>query len=386
MTTQHNKVFLTKSGIYTREDETGMFCFSPFTGLIYGVLESDIKKVKKWLDFQDNKIKKVYEETIGIGFKINSKDAKFCQDRLLPDKSDWKNISFPRTPLVINWLITGRCTHDCMYCYANDLMRENVKEPLNSKDIDATIKKVLSLNPLVVVLTGGEPFKSPYLKYIIESLSKKVGIIIDTNGFLLNEDIIKIIKENNVVVRVSIDNLRPQINDRYRLLEKEKKNSEGLIKAIEFLNFCLDNNIATIVHTVAIKQNVNDLITMGDKFVMIGLKVWRILRLSYPNSRPDIHKKLGYDENKYRHFYKRIQNKSIKDWNFRMQVIIQQNSERERNSVILVSPEGKFITESPMNGSGKIVIDPNRPNNPSKAELDSKINWWAHYDRYLNFS
>ena len=376
----------TKSGLFVRYDkDVGLFVFSPYTGLMYGVHKNESDGIYNWLEHNKNITDEIYINTIGIGFKKKIEDASFGLPRLLPELIQWSNISFSPKPLVINWLITGKCTHNCNYCYAADVMWKNTTEP-NENDIKDIIDNILVINPLVVVLTGGEPLLSPYLNIIIESLAGRVGLIIDTNGYVFSQEQLKIFKDKQIVVRISIDSQRPKVNDRYRpVIGDKKKQNLGAKKAIDLLNNCLDKDIASIVHTVTHRYNINDLSGMGEKFVCLGVKVWRILRLSPANDKPNINKVLGYDEDKYFHFYQEIIKKALNDWDKKMQVIIQENLYRERNSVILVSPSGNFMTESPLRGSGKIIIDPNNPKKPQKNELASKINWWAHYNRYLNF-
>ena len=41
-------------------------------------------------------------------------------------------VTMPRQPILINWLITGRCPLACRYCYAEDLMRDEALEPNRS--------------------------------------------------------------------------------------------------------------------------------------------------------------------------------------------------------------------------------------------------------------
>lgn len=60
----------------------------------------------------------------------------------------------PHQPILINWLITGRCPLTCRYCYVEDLMRDEALEP-KSVDIERIVESILSLNPLVVVVKGG---------------------------------------------------------------------------------------------------------------------------------------------------------------------------------------------------------------------------------------
>lgn len=381
-----NIVLKTKSGLFVRFDEgVGLFVFSPYTGLIYGVHKSDAEKIYCWLNGEIEIDDETYINTLGIGFKKSIDSAEFGKYRLLPEPTRWADIVFSPQPLVINWLITGMCTHKCAYCYASDMMGENTSEP-NKKDIEAIVNNILSYNPLVVVLTGGEPLGSPFFDIIVELLADKVGIIVDTNGYLYTQEHINIFKKKKVVVRISIDSQRPQVNDKLRPVKDSKsKKQSGVLKAIELLNSCLDNGIATIVHTVATKNNANDLSAMGEKFVCMGVKVWRILRLSYANDKPSIQSDLGYSQKQYLHFYNTIIRKSQRDWHNKMQVIIQQNLERERNSVVLVSANGKFMTESRVYGGGKILIDPDYISNPRIEIMNQRIDRWAHYNRYLNF-
>lgn len=381
-----NNVHRTKSGIYVRYDESvGSFAFSPYTGIVYGINFQDSDRVVSWLECESESVDKSYYDTLGVGFKYPIENAIFEDDRLLPNPKLWSDVMFLPKPLVINWLITGKCTHNCIYCYASDMMWNNAEEP-NEDIIRETASNILTLNPLVVVLSGGEPLQSPFLKLIVELLANRVGIIIDTNGFLWNDDHIELFRKYNIVVRISLDSQRPVINDKYRMVRGSKKNHVyGGSKAISLLNRCLDDGIACVVHTVVTKDNINDLVAMGERYVSLGLKVWRICRLAYANDKPTIQDKCGYDEKKYAHFYDIIHRRAMNTWHRKMQVIIQKNLERERNSVILVSPSGVFMTESPIYGAGKVVIDTTSPKHPSELHLIRRINWWGHYNRYLNF-
>ena len=68
-----------------------------------------------------------------------------------------------------------------------------------------------------------------------------------------------------------------------------------------------------------------------------------------------------------------------------MSVHITQNYPHQKNSVILVSPEGKFYTE-PVFGDGKVIIDENKPKVPSPIKMREKINVFEHLARYLFFN
>ena len=57
------------------------------------------------------------------------------------------------------------------------------------------------------------------------------------------------------------------------------------------------------------------------------------------------------------------------------------------NAIILVSPDGTFLTESNVGreeGGGKVVIDPENPKKPRIKSIFEKIGMHAHAERYLN--
>ena len=107
-------------------------------------------------------------------------------------------------------------------------MYEYTNEPTHV-EIEEIAKNILSFNPLYVVLTGGEPFISPHIKLAIELLKNKVGIIIDTNGSVMNDQILEIIKENNVVIRISLDSPRPKQNLKHRIPKKQHGDNYNIV-------------------------------------------------------------------------------------------------------------------------------------------------------------
>lgn len=107
--------------------------------------------------------------------------------------------SFSNKPPVINWLISNKCCFKCNYCYAGDIN----DKPIEMADAKAVAQNILSLNPLAVVFSGGEPLREK--QRIIDALNilgNKVGIIVDTNGYHYDEELSKLFKKYNVV-RVS---------------------------------------------------------------------------------------------------------------------------------------------------------------------------------------
>lgn len=77
-------------------------------------------------------------------------------ENFLKDKKPSLNVKSNGYPVQINWLIEDKCNLDCIYCFASDkLYLER-----NREELIATAQSILNLKPLVVCLTGGEPYNN----------------------------------------------------------------------------------------------------------------------------------------------------------------------------------------------------------------------------------
>jgi radical SAM protein with 4Fe4S-binding SPASM domain len=97
--------------------------------------------------------------------------------------------------------VTGRCNHDCLFCYnvwkAND---KEVPGELSLEQIDSLFDRLLG-DTLIrgVTLSGGEALLRHDLSEIITGLTrKKIPVMISTNGALLDESTTKKMVEAGV--------------------------------------------------------------------------------------------------------------------------------------------------------------------------------------------
>jgi uncharacterized protein len=112
-------------------------------------------------------------------------------------------------------LPNNKCNFNCSYCYAaqgrdtNELSMETIEKALNY-----FINKNRTSKPLsVAILGGGEPLLSwNVTQYAIKTareLSKEEGVKLEltlvTNASLISEEIIKTLKDNDVIVNASFD-------------------------------------------------------------------------------------------------------------------------------------------------------------------------------------
>ncbi|MCX6346268.1 MAG: radical SAM protein [Armatimonadetes bacterium] len=392
---------ITKSGLLFRNDPSiGMLTYSPYTGLVHAIHEDAAKAVVEWLDTSMSvPPSDVYSDYLWGGWGVPPDEIKHIMPHLLPDAEHWTTLPVSREVIVVNWLLTGLCPLKCIYCYAEDLMRRENLEP-SVEDILPISQAILALNPLVVVLTGGDPLVSTHLKLAIEQLAGRVGIIVDTSGCFLQDEHIELFKHYNVAVRISLDSERPQINNGQRPFASSKyvdESSSGSAgAALSALCRCLDASLSVTVQTVATKKTTNDLPALGDKLYRLGIRSWRILKVAPSKSKIDIYPRLvgtktddgrrltgkqargGYD-----FMFNKIRIAAKTVWSGKMAVQVANND--APNAVVLVGPDGTFYTESTVRPE-KIILDEVNPRNPDPIAILPRLNMSAHTERYLNLS
>lgn len=124
-------------------------------------------------------------------------------------------------PVSASFEITSKCNLNCSHCYNMRFQNSmNTKDELNTNQIFNLINAIRELNILELTITGGEPFLRndivDILKYIKDNTS--MILTIQTNGILLNEDVISDISdflENDDRIQVSLDGTK-EIHDSIR--------------------------------------------------------------------------------------------------------------------------------------------------------------------------
>jgi MoaA/NifB/PqqE/SkfB family radical SAM enzyme len=258
-------------------------------------------------------------------------------------------------------------------------------EPSISK-IESTARAILRLDPLAVVLTGGEPLVSPHLERALELLRDRAGIIVDTSGYVAKSKHLNLFKSFSAAVRVSIDAERPGLNDRYRPLCSGEVRTGGrspstLQAAIDMLCKAADLGLCVTVQSVAHKGNLADLEALGDKLFRLGVRAWRVLKVQPSQGKEKDYPKLVGSHRRYEHYFEQLQIAKRTRWGEKMAVQTTYNS--VPNAVILVAPDGRFLTESNL-GHGKIELDQDRPHNPRVSSIFPRVSPEAHAARYLN--
>jgi radical SAM protein with 4Fe4S-binding SPASM domain len=105
-------------------------------------------------------------------------------------------------------LLTERCNLSCTHCCA-DALGINSKDDLSTDLMIEVIDKVISLNPEIITISGGEPLVRDDIWELMDHLKNRfTGIIeIMTNGLLINENNIYNFKKYFDKASISIDGI-----------------------------------------------------------------------------------------------------------------------------------------------------------------------------------
>ena len=200
------------------------------------------------------------------------------------------NEPYANEPVALNIVITRRCNMDCDYCVAKDFAGIEQEDFVLSADMI----RWLNRSPfMLLVLTGGEPLMPPYdavSMRLIDSVRDR-GLILDTNGtFLPDRSVLSRLKRNRVMVRVSVDSIRPEDEIQVRRAPKGEDldaRSAYFAKLANIDRF-LGAGVYTAIQTVVWQKNAAPLEQMIDWLSEHGIKRWYLQRLipSYRFTNP----------------------------------------------------------------------------------------------------
>lgn len=373
------EIIKAKNGLFIRNHKDfGAIVFSPFSGLFFAIKEEFAEDAIKYCNGKNAELDIDIIRHLEIG--MSKSQHAFNIKHFLPNSEQFhKDNVLPPFPIVINWLISNRCNCACKYCYADDVIDHEFEEVA----IEDTASKILELQPLAVVISGGEPFMvEDKLLKALELLGNKVGIIIDTNGTIWNDSIVRLIKEHQAVVRVSLDDIRQKVNSKIRVARNKQVNNMGLQIVTENISKYVSHKIPVLIHTVVTSFNKKSLQDLAKGLPAMGVKGWRIFSVIRPNNKS---KETFKDVMNYRNdgnyelqikeikvSLDKLKRKFVSKSDFSIEIV--PTNESSKNSVVMVLPNGKLVTES--------LFD-NQKMEISKDSIFANVNPWGHYERYL---
>lgn len=241
---------------------------------------------------------------------------------------------FLKNPCTVTWEITHLCNLNCFYCFSNDFERRIFRYDL----IDLIINNFKDADVMRVILTGGEPvINMQNLFYILKILSKtKMGIVLSTNGTLIDDRIAKKLKEYISYVQISLDG-KCNTHD-------SVKGLGAFEKAIDGIECCTKNGIFTQVNLIPTKLNEKEIIEVISLCEELGVKKFHLFPLIPRGKATDVYEKVKLDQIEIERIYYDCQKaKDRLNWNINISLSRRYFSE---GSCILVKPDGSVHSPS----------------------------------------
>jgi radical SAM protein with 4Fe4S-binding SPASM domain len=117
---------------------------------------------------------------------------------------------------LVTLQLTKHCNLKCIHCYIDaDCKQKGIME---EKVFNKIVQELREMDPVEVVITGGEPLLHPNIyEYCRKLYENEIPFSIFTNGMLIDEEFVDKIKElYPISVQVSIDGVTKDINDKIR--------------------------------------------------------------------------------------------------------------------------------------------------------------------------
>lgn len=277
-------------------NKEGFFCFKKINGK-RSIKDIFLlaKKINKNTTLKD--IKNIFKQFLSLDLIYFNYKKDFFSPLLKPP-----------THLGVWFHITNQCNLRCTYCYVwktSDKMSKETGEIAAYKIIKSAKKH--NIEKITFKFSGGEcllelPLVLHFVNFI-RRMSKKENIDIDfvilTNGVLLTEKVVKILKKHKLRLSVSLDGLE-KYNDKQRIFA----NGLGSFKYVEKgINNLLKEKIPFNVSVTITKNNIKNIPELTeyllDKKIRFVFNFYRENELVNQNIENDNKKLIKYLKKAY---------------------------------------------------------------------------------------
>ena len=162
------------------------------------------------------------------------------------------------------------CNLDCKYCFYLEkeaYFQESDKNKyyMNEEIQEIYVEQYLSSqqgSEVTFAFQGGEPtlIGLPYFQRLVKLVEKyklphqKVSYSLQTNGTCLNSEWGEFLKENNVLVGISLDG-PAELHDAYRVNKAGLPTHDKVMKALALLqNYSIEYNTLSVIHLLNSQQ------------------------------------------------------------------------------------------------------------------------------------
>ena len=306
----------------------------------------------------------------GLGGKVffsEEETIEIIEKAQNPNHIDIKQFNYPA---VLGIMATNKCNLECTYCIANNGNSYSKKD--NFSEVSKYIIDNLKGSSIVsVMVSGGEPTLYKDLPPFLTELSKNnCLILLDTNGTLINNELLNTIKSTIVIPRISLDSI----------CKEEHNINRGMFDVTLSNIIKLRNNSIDIrINTVLNKSNAKNIDKLADWICGCGIKKWHIFKLQ-SNFAPE---RIRLSENETISILSKLQ----KLYGNNIDILYKFSKKNDGYSSFVIDSEGNcFSTKSYDGNAQKIIWGNITQQSLDKIWQSTPINYrLRHYNKYLSY-
>ena len=179
---------------------------------------------------------------------------------------------------IVYFLLTSVCNFKCKYCFVENRIEQHdnafMTIEIAEKGLQLLKRNLNNDRVTTIIFYGGEPFLNfKIMKYVVKrakELNLRLEYKIITNGSIVSAEIVDFLKENKIVVGISIDGLE-DTNDEMRI----DTNNKGTFKKINStISTFSENGIVFGLSCTISKHNMNkmdEIISILEQYNLKGM-------------------------------------------------------------------------------------------------------------------
>lgn len=173
--------------------------------------------------------------------------------------------------------LTRKCNAYCRHCIV-DAATEKENE-LSRDQILTLIEQFYDEGCKTVVFTGGEPFlREDWPLFLQKAYSLDMQVVFMSNGLLISDTVIKILKMFNVAMGISLDGPDAKTHDSIRGVKGIFDNFVSIIPKLK------KAGVYVSIPTTVMRSNFDKLDQIRDLLIELGVDSWQ-LQIVKPSSR-----------------------------------------------------------------------------------------------------
>lgn len=192
-----------------------------------------------------------------------------------PSRPDLVDFDFKERPFTVAWELTRACALACRHCRAAATPKPHPDE-LSSQEAMRLVDQIADLKPVVLVLTGGDPFMRRDLFQIVGRAARqgmRVAVSPSATALATPERLTTLHDLGVSMVHISLDGAVAETHDAFRGF------AGTFVRSLELLRVLQSIGLPVQVGTTLTKQNATELPAIAGLIGMYGVRVWNVFYL-----------------------------------------------------------------------------------------------------------